>query len=397
MDRAWIDGRPVAIDAAIAEAARLLSLSRLPVIAGLDCDVLGAREAIALARRLGGACDYDHFFGMQPAIDAMRETGALVTTPNEARLRADMLLMVGARMGVDWPDIAERLMPPEGSATERRMVWLCPDDCGRTGDTARQYGRVLGERTADLPALIAALRARVAGRPVDAATLRLTSPPPPPPPRRVQGAAAGKARPRSKPGPTVAEIDALASELKAAKFGVAVWAPRDLDALATEMLFGLIDDLNAHTRFAGVPLWRTERGPGVAQACGWLTGFPPPVGFGRGKPEHDAWRFDSERLVESGEADCVLWISVFSQLAPWEPQAPDVVIGFHRIRQDLAEVHRAHVYIGAGCPGIDHDGVLYDLDTGTIAPEPAVDPTDAPSVAEILARIAAALPERAPC
>ena len=43
MDRAWIEGRPVAIEEAIAEAARLLSRSRLPVIAGLDCDVLGAR------------------------------------------------------------------------------------------------------------------------------------------------------------------------------------------------------------------------------------------------------------------------------------------------------------------------------------------------------------------
>ena len=51
---------PVALDAAIAEAARLLGASRLPVIAGLGTDVAGARAAIALAQRLGGVVDHMH-------------------------------------------------------------------------------------------------------------------------------------------------------------------------------------------------------------------------------------------------------------------------------------------------------------------------------------------------
>jgi formylmethanofuran dehydrogenase subunit B len=232
---------------------------------------------------------------------------------------------------------------------------------------------------------------------VDTASLRLGSPPPPTPPRRTHGGAKGGEKRGRNSLSRPAELDALASELKAAKFGVAVWAPRDLDPLATEMLFGLIDDLNTLTRFAGIPLWRTEREPGVVQACGWLTGFPPPVGFGRRNPEHDPWRFEGERLVADRETDCVLWISVFGRSVPGDRPAPDVVIGFHRVRQDLAQVPRAHVYINAGCPGIDHDGVLYDIDTGALTPAAAVDPSDAPSVADILARIAAALPERAPC
>ena len=47
MDRAWIDGKAVALKAAIAEAAKLLGASRFPLIAGLGADVAGTRAAIA--------------------------------------------------------------------------------------------------------------------------------------------------------------------------------------------------------------------------------------------------------------------------------------------------------------------------------------------------------------
>jgi formylmethanofuran dehydrogenase subunit B len=375
MSRAFVAGRPVALADAIAEAARLLSESRLPVIAGLDCDVLGAREAVALARRLGGVCAQDDSISMQSTLAAMREAGALVTTPNEARLRADTWLMVGSVLAVDWPDIVERVVPGsalKGDRNERRMVWLCPDDRGRTGDTARQYGRVLGRSVAELPALLAALRARIAGRAVNASSASL--------------------RKRER----LDAIDTLAAELKAATFGVAVWSPRDLDALATEMLFGLVDDLNAQTRFAAVPVPRNGRSPCAVQVCGWLTGYPPPVGFGRGVPEHDPWRFEALRLIQSGEADCALLISV-SGIPELSEIVPLILIGSHHVRRAIGPMRAARVQIDVGHPGIDHDGLLWDIDVGTIVPETASRPSDLPAVADILARIAAALPEHAPC
>jgi formylmethanofuran dehydrogenase subunit B len=388
MERAWIDGSPVALDAAIAEAARLLGASRLPVFAGLDCDVAGAREAIALAWRLGGVCDQSKWGNPLRTLDAMREAGAILTTPNEARLRADMLLMIGSSMGVDWPDLAERLMSPfgpEADAKQRRMVWLCSDDRQRTGDTAPRYGRVIGRSNSELPALLAALRARVAGRPVQQATTRASSGKPGPG-RRGRAKNAYEfplARER------LVEVDALAAELKSAKFGVALWATQDLDALATEMAFGLIDDLNAHTRFAGASLAPGRTGWGVTETCGWLTGFPCPVGFGRGVPEHDPWRFDTDRLVESGEADCVVCVSLL--VPSWERSVPLIMIGY-RPSVDPARAS-ARVYIEVGHPGIDHDGLLHSMWTGTIAPAAALRPSDVPSVADVLARLAAALPE----
>jgi hypothetical protein len=36
--------------------------------------------------------------------------------------------------------------------------------------------------------------------------------------------------------------------------------------------------------------------------------------------EDDPWLFDSRRLVASGEVDCVVWISAYSNEAPpWSP------------------------------------------------------------------------------
>ena len=57
MAEARIDGRAARIEAAVAEAARLLTLSRLSVIAGLGTDIAGARAAIALAEKLGGVIE----------------------------------------------------------------------------------------------------------------------------------------------------------------------------------------------------------------------------------------------------------------------------------------------------------------------------------------------------
>ena len=139
MDAGLIDGSPVAL-APLAEAARLFG-EPAAGHRGPGRDVAGARAVIALARRLGGVADHDDAGGLLHTLDAMREAGAIVTTPNEARLRADTLLLVGSSLGVDWPDIAEALMSPlapEAGANERRMVWLCPDDRQRTGDTARR-------------------------------------------------------------------------------------------------------------------------------------------------------------------------------------------------------------------------------------------------------------------
>ncbi len=367
MSRAWIDGKPVTLQAASAEAAKLLAASRLPLVAGLGADIAGVRAAIALAERLGGAVDHMNSAALLRDLDVMRETGTMVTTPLEARVRADVLLLVGPGLAEAWPALPARLLaPPPGAdgTGGRRVVWLCPPRSAGALATSGIEVQTLGREPEELPVLLATLRARAGGRGLGATQVATKS------------------------------LDAIVGVLRGARFGVAVWSAGDLDELAIGMLCGLVADLNAATRFTGLPLGPGDNATGAAEACGWMTGFPVRTGFGRGYPEHDPWRFDAVRLVESGEADCVLWISSYRATAPaWRRAVPTVALTPDGAR--LAR--RARVQVAVGCPGRDHDSVEHVAATGMLGPVTASRPSNAPSVAEVIGMISAELPGTSSC
>jgi formylmethanofuran dehydrogenase subunit B len=364
MSDAWIDGKAVARPDAIAQAARVLGVSRFPLIAGLGTDIAGARAAIALAARLGGAIDHMHSDVVLRDVDVMREAGLLMTTPNEARLRADVVLLIGQDLTATWPELPrllETMAAADGREREgRRIRWLCPGHDEPKSAAANTNIQSIGLNPRELPIVLAALRARIAGRPVRD------------PPIQVE------------------MLDRLIGELRAATFGVAVWSASELDTLAIEMLCGLINDLNAAARFTGLPLVPGDNAWGVLQACGWTTGFPMRTGFGRGFPEHDPWRFDGTRLIDSGEADCALWISAYRATAPlWQRDVTMIAL----TSWPANFRHPPHVHIAVGCPGRDHDGVDHLATTGTLAPAAATNRADAISVASTIAAITAALPD----
>jgi formylmethanofuran dehydrogenase subunit B len=358
---AWIDGSPATIEAAVAEAARVLGASRLPVIAGMGTDIGGARAAIALAERLGGVIDHMHSDTLLRDLDVMREAGMMVTTVNEARLRADTLLVVGSGPFAQ-PALAQQLLEQPAAReigdTKRRVFWLCPGRGHARLSPADADIRTVGRGAQELPALLAALRARLAGRALNHAPVATKT------------------------------LDALAADLQAARFGVAVWSAAELDALVIEMLCGLVDDLNARTRFSGLAVSPPDNAAGVLQACGWATGLPMRTGFGRGRREHDPWRFDAARLVASREADCVLWIAAYGGMAPpWHADVPMIAM----TAKDTHFRASPRVHIEVGRPGVDHDAVEHLAKTGTLAPVAAAEPRDTISVAQAITRIASAL------
>jgi len=351
MDHAWIDGRAVELQAACAEAARLLRQSRLPVIAGLGTDVAGARAAIALAQRAGAIIDHMHSEALLHILDVVRDAGIMTTTSTEARLRADVLMLVG-------PLPADALPQLSAMGRGRPVIWLCPGVAVFGGKI-----QTIGRKRDDLPIVLAALRAMIARRPVARAPI---------------------------PAKSLAH---LAAQLQAARFGVALWSAAALDPLTTEMLCGLIKDLNAQTRFSGLPLPPDDNALGVLQVCGWMSALPPRTGFARGFAEHDPWRFDARRLVESGEADCVLWISAYRPAPPpWTRQVPTIAL----TGGGALFPHRPGVHIAVGCPGIDHDAVEYLRAAGALAWTAAAAARTTIRVSDALDEIAAALPTSVP-
>jgi len=364
MDHAWIAGKPAALDSAISEAAKLLDASRHPLIAGLGTDVAGARAAIALAERTGAVIDHMNSGALLRDLDVMRSSGVMLTTPHEVQVRADTLLLVGPDLAETWPELPRwllgRMQPSQKNVGGgRRIFWLCPgrDLAGAPAVTAIES---IGKQPGDLPALLAALRARVAGRPT------------------------GKTRVSSK------LLDQVSNGLKAARFGVAIWSAATLDALTIEMMGGLVNDLNATTRFSALPLAPADNAMGVLQTCGWLTGFPMRTGFGRGFAEHDPWLFDSRRFVDSREADCVLWISAYRALAPaWSEPPPTIALTGHGAAFRIPP--RVHIQVGR--PGVDHAAVQHLASTGALTAVEATRPSDTISVADAIARIASAFPK----
>jgi formylmethanofuran dehydrogenase subunit B len=357
MDQAWIDGAPAPLSAATARAARLLEASRQPLIAGLGTDVAGARAASALARRLGASVDHMHGEALLRDLDAMREGGAMLVAASEAKVRADTVLLVGPGVGLSENPLSQYVLgaAAAGGVTTRRIFWLCPGVDPGPADKIAVIGRTLRE----LPALLAMLRARVNGRPVSAAAV------------------------------STQVLDGLADALKSAKFGVALWSAAQLDALTITMLCGLVDDLNAATRFSGLPVPPGDNAAGVQQVCGWMTGFPVRTGYGRSGPEHDPWRYHAARLMDSGEADCVLWISAYRAAAPAWHGDPPAIIAMAPADAGFAKAPQVHIAVGA--PGRDHGGVEHHPMLGSLAAIPATRASEALSVAAAIDAIAAHL------
>jgi formylmethanofuran dehydrogenase subunit B len=354
MARAWIGGKPAALERALAEAAGLLAASRCPLVTGLGTDIAGARAAIGLAERIGAVVDHMNADVLLRDLAVVREAGMMLTTPNEARLRADTLLLVGPTLEQDAPELAQWLGVDDRSAHQRAIVRLCP---GRAAAPIRGETRI-GRDPDQLPSVLAALRARLADR------------------------GAGKT------GVSTKALADLATQLKAARFGVAVWSARDLDPLAIEMLCGIVADLNAHTRFTGFAIAPGDNAVGVLQACGWMTGFPMRTGFGRGYPEHDPWQFDGTRMVAAREADCVLWISAFRAAPlPWRDGPPVIAL----TSGEAVLGGPPAVQIEVGRPGVDHDSVEHFAPLGTLVAVAATRRSEAMSVADAVGRIAAAL------
>jgi formylmethanofuran dehydrogenase subunit B len=359
MEHAWIAGRPTALDAAIEAAAKLLASSRCPLIAGLGTDVTGARAAITLAERIGAIIDHMNSDALLRDLDVMRSSGMLITTPTEAQARADTLLLIGPGLGEAWRELPRRLFAPQqsdrASPVERRIHCVCP-----AGDwPIPQHAVAVDGWNGEIPVVLAALRARVAGRPI------------------------GKTRIAPN------KLEQLATDLKAARFGVAVWSADAIDAPTIEMLCGLLNDLNATTRFSGLPLAPGDNAVGVTQTCAWMTGLPVRSGFARAFPEHDPWLFNAHRLVADREADCLFWISAYCAAAvPWRTAVPTIALTARDANFDKPP----RVHIAVGRPGVDHASVEYLSATGTLAPVEAEKSSDTISAAEVITRIIAILP-----
>ncbi|BDA86306.1 tungsten-containing formylmethanofuran dehydrogenase subunit B [Aureimonas sp. SA4125] len=365
MGKAWISGTEVPEHEAVAEAARLIAASRLPLVTGLAVDVAGVKAALALARQAGGVIDHAGSDILYRNLDVLRSAGMFVAAPAEMRRRADRFLVVGAEVAAQSPDFLTFVLGGNGTSGEpgesrgRKVVWL-GGPAGAVLPTVGIDAETIACAGPDLAQGVAMIRAALGGR-------RFATGP-------IDTAAA-------------ASVPAFLAE---ARFACVVWSAASLDALGAEMLSGLVADLNLTTRASSLALGGAGQAFGAAQIATAVSGFPLRSRFAGGVAVHDPFAYDGRRLIASGECDLVLHVDALAGgSAPVDAGTlPVIAIA----GANAAFAGTPAVAFEVGLAGRDHAGALYDDMAATFVPVdgPAADGPGG-SAAAILLAITAAL------
>jgi formylmethanofuran dehydrogenase subunit B len=364
---ASVGGEAASLDAAIAEAARLLKASRRPLFAGLGADGHGIRSAIGLADRLGGALDHMDGDALMNHVHTLQDSGWVTTTLSELRNRADFVVVLGTPVLEQAPRLFERFIrPPQGlfpDRLERRRVVAVgqPEDGAEAGDideTLTCPPEAVGE-------VAEALHSLASGH-------------------ALQAEAIG--------GIPRTALESLAERLLAADYSVIVWAAGAMAEANRDLTVGAICDLvrglNRTTRSAGLALGGDNGGQTALQATTWQTGFPLRVQFPGGYPEYAPFDGSARGLLARGDADALVWISAFDHRThPPATDVPTIVLG----QGGMAPPGPPAVYIPVGTPGIDHGGPHFRCDGSVSLPLRGLRSPAVPSVGEVLTRIEAQL------
>jgi len=364
-----VRGRPVTLAEAVEEAAGLLRGARQPLFGGLGTDVAGVRAAARLAERLGGVVDHMNSAAAFRNTLALQDRGWIATTLSEIRNRVDLLVVIGDVIR-RFPRFLERCLVQErmfdtSQPVEVIFLGVAPPAGAGTEALSGLACRAMPCEMRRLPEVLGVLRALVAGRRLDIASVA---------------------------GVPLATWQELAERLRRARYGVAAWAAADLDFphadLAVQALSELVKDLNRTTRFAGLPLGGSDGDVTGDAVHLWQTGFATRTSYARGYPEYDPWRFAAERLLASGEADVLVWISSFDERrGPPATLVPTIVLG----RPGMRFAEEPAVVIPVGTPGVDHAGHLFRTDRVVALPLRALRDSALPAVAQVLDAIERAL------
>jgi len=350
------------VTSALERAADLLGRARFPVFGGLFTDIHGATAALALAEKLGGVIDHAAGESLARMSQIMRERGASSASFGETRNRADVVVIVGSEPLKRDPDLIGKLFPEE-------------EGLPRPGDQARELV-LLGGKSASMPPRVPHTSIACDDCDLPSLIARL-------------GAAVGERHIRGEaPDDRLAGV---AERLRGAAFAVFVYSAAELEEPALFTILDIVRHLSVTTRAATLALAAPGNGDGVNLCSTWTCGLPVRTSFAGSVPEHDARRFATRRLIESGEADALVWIdALIERCEHWPRGVPTVVLS-----SDAATGEGADIVIEVACAGRDHDAALYLTPISGIGMVKATKPNETkPTVASVLSRIGELIDEK---
>jgi formylmethanofuran dehydrogenase subunit B len=367
----WVDGLPAALKAGIARAVEILQAGKYLLVYGLQHTTCKAqRLAVGLADRLGATIDTPTSAWMGPVGSSFQGVGEVTCTLGEVANRADFVLFWGTNPAKTLPRHFERYsLEPEGVFVPQgragRHVVLVDEHKTETSEVADEFISIAADK--DFEALWT-LRALAKGVELDAEQVLQST------------------------GIALARWQGLMERMKKARFGAIFFDGRALQRsgghLCADAAWGLVKDLNDHTRFVGRPMRDGGNLAGADNVLTWQTGFPFGVNLSRGYPRFGPGEFTANALLERGEVDAVLILgcdpaeSLSAAGCEQLTKVPSIWIG----PQSLAMPKHASTAFRTATSGVQTPGTVYRSDDVPLQMRPAL-ASKLPSDEEILAEI----------
>jgi formylmethanofuran dehydrogenase subunit B len=289
LTEATLGGKPVSREAAIMEAARILTESQRPIVLGLSGSSIEAQAAaVALADRLGATIDPAHSPGAAPGVAAVQRVGKVGATLGEVRNRADVVVFWGVDPVRTHPRHFERYsvdpigrFVPHGRAG--RVLLVADSSPTGTSSRADQFLEICPDRQFET---LRVLRALAKGIDLDDA---------------VVSSATG-----IDPGALRGWFETLSRARYGAFFYGASLGEGRAGAATIQEALELVRDLNARTRFVALTLGHPGNPSGAEAVLTWQAGSPLSVDFSRGYPRFLPAEASGESRLGRGEADAAL-------------------------------------------------------------------------------------------
>lgn len=353
---AQVHGQQATLADAVKQAASLIAQAHSPLIAGSSTDVHGARALVALANQTGATMSHLNASSTLRNMQVLQHRGWQTTTLTEVRNRADVIVLIGTDVVSHNPRFFDRVVwVPEALFTEpaaRQIIYVGPQTLNTAPGTAPD-GRAARHIVCDesqLPAVVAALRARVMDKPLASDSVG---------------------------GVAVSQLNALTDALKAAKYAVLAWVAKDFHydhaELTIENISETVVALNQKSRAMGLSLGGSDGDTSVNYAHTWLNGVIL-----------DALDWDSH--------DAVVWVNSYSPEAmPPASTAPVIVLGAPDSQFTSDSQFAPAVFIPVATPGLDCNGQQFRVDGSVTLPLTAARPSELPTLSQVVAMIATEL------
>ena len=365
-----IDNKPVPLDEAIEESAKILASSVRPLIYGLsstECTAVG--RAVELAELVGGIVDNTSSVCHGPTIIALQGVGEIKTTLGEIKNRANVIVFWGSnpseshlRHLLRYSGVVKGLFTQEG----RKGRYIVAVDIRETKMSKMADLFLKIEPNSDYE-LLSALRMVVRG---------------------------GKLQAESVAGVPAGQILELANKMKSAKVGIIFYGlgltQSDGRHMNIDAAVGLVSDLTSSTKFLLLPMRGHYNVAGANTVTTWQTGYPYAVDFSRGYPRYNPGEYSSVDVLARGEADAAMIIAsdpaaTFPVAAAKQLAKIPVICLDHKVNMTTM---LSRVAIPVATAGVEVGGTAYRMDGIPLRLKKVIEPLEGiSSDAEVLQMI----------